>query len=177
MRYTEIIEESNQPPSQADIDFSIESINKVREQLKAIQEKPEYKRAYYAGSFKKAYESLDLAVKYHEFLPAINAAKKKMDDAHKANDVESFKAAYDAFRSLVRGNAFDMTSALKIVNRKTAVNWKVATPYINKLSNALGALKSVLDNGAHWLKMANKTPAQKAAAEKASQNMRMRWGM
>jgi hypothetical protein len=160
-------------PTQQDIQFSIDSINNALAQLDEVQQKPNWQAKKYEASFTWARKHMAMGIKLHITLPEINAVKRDLDNAMKANDAAAFETALNAFNTLMY--KLDLTQMRKDSKRKLSTYFKCTAPYQRKLINMLDWLADTRDGGAEWLKRAKMTDKERATADKRSAAMQMRW--
>jgi hypothetical protein len=119
---------------------------------------------------------MEIAKDLHNNLDKYNDLKADLDAAWKAKDVEKFQVAQEKMRKFLYD--FGLTKKLMDAKRGTRgiSGWSVSKAYEIKLNRLLDTMAAVRDGAADSLKRMKMTDGQKSAADKASANMRARWG-
>jgi hypothetical protein len=111
---------------------------------------------------------------YESRLHELNVAKGKMDVTNQAQDVEGFKTALIDFKHIV----FQLTDAKrKFKARRTQQRLKIHSDLYHETLRKINFLEGTIKGGERWVKESAMSPAQLAAARKASVRMQMAWGM
>ena len=160
-------------PASADIEFSIKKIDEVIAALNEFKANEKYKNSTYQNALARLIEKMEIAKELHNELPKLNPIKKRMDDAKKAGDLEAFRKALSDWYKFQAD--FKFRDKITKAKRKTSVAFKVSSPYVNKLINLMDTFVAIRDAADREVKMWNKSPAQKAAAAKASARMKAAW--
>lgn len=161
-------------PTQQDLDYSVDCIKNVLAKLDELQVK--YPAKKYEASFKYARLQMQIGMDLHtQFIPAFNDRKRLLDAAMRAEDVAAFEEHYNEISNMLY--RFGLSEKLTIAKKKVAYYFNVSKPYQNKLIRGLDWLVDVRDGGKEELKRMKMTPAERAASDKRSEAMRMRWGM
>jgi len=177
MKVTELLEAlAPNAPSAADIEFSIAKIDEVIDKIKEEKNDPQYKRKYDQSKMDMAIKKMELAKEIHGGLDKFNSIKKDIDESYKAKDVEKFEKANTELRAFLR--EFGLTKKLMDAKRGTRgiSGWPTSKAYELKMHKMLDTMAQVRDTVEWHLKRMKMTDGQKSAADKASANMRARWG-
>ena len=111
---------------------------------------------------------------YQEHIASLNEIKAKLDAALQANDTETFQKELWAFKNIV-SVLTPAKSALK--SRRKQKRLKIHSDLFLNTINKIAYLENTITGGERWLKESSMSPAQRAAAKRASVRMQMRWGM
>jgi chaperonin cofactor prefoldin len=167
---------SPQRPSADDIEFSLKKIDDVISEINELKDDPKYKAKSNQTSLAMVLRKMEIAKDLHNNLDKYNDLKADLDAAWKAKDVEKFQVAQEKMRKFLYD--FGLTKKLMDAKRGTRgiSGWSVSKAYEIKLNRLLDTMAAVRDGAADSLKRMKMTDGQKSAADKASANMRARWG-
>jgi hypothetical protein len=108
---------------------------------------------------------------YQELLPALNAAKAKLDETFKNKDVKNFSASLIEFKQVAH-KLWDLKRKFKSRRRYL----KIHLSLMDETRNKIACLEQVIIDGEQWIKESSMSPAKLEAARKTSMRMRLMWG-
>jgi len=109
---------------------------------------------------------------YELMLPDLNAAKRKLDAAHKQENVTLFEEALSEFTKTAH-SLWPAKTALKSRKRW----YKIHADLLQDAKKKIHYMETTITGGKQWVKEMSMSPKQRAAAKKASVRMQMRWGI